>query len=156
MSVSSWEEVMTTTGITFNRSSALIWRRTSNPSTFGIFRSRRITTGSSPKRSRYLTRRKRKSSASAPSRRATTSLVRPFSASAASASSVSCGLSSTNRMPLRSFINRSLFRRRLQRKVESGALIEFGIRPRAAAMAGNDSTNDRKANASTLEFVGPM
>src|SRR5947209_945251 len=42
MSFSSWDEVNTTTGISFRRSSDLICCKTCKPSTFGSFRSSRF------------------------------------------------------------------------------------------------------------------
>ena len=45
MSFSSWDDVSTTTGIILRRSSALTCCKTSNPSTFGSFRSSSMTAG---------------------------------------------------------------------------------------------------------------
>src|ERR1700688_4996503 len=56
MSFSSFDEVSTTTGIILSSPSDLICFNTSNPSTFGSFRSRSITAGLSPERILYSPR----------------------------------------------------------------------------------------------------
>src|SRR6266545_4616667 len=99
MSGSSRDEVSTTTGSGRVRSSALRRRSTSSPSTFGSFKSRRITFGVTPKARRGCgCSPKKKSRASSPSRATNTWLARLRALRARSVSSASFGLSSTNRI----------------------------------------------------------
>src|ERR1700687_1043981 len=95
MSFSSFDEVSTTTGIILSFPLDLISFNTSNPSTFGSFRSSSMTAGLPLERILYSPRQFKESRACSPSRVTTTSLARLYSSRAVEVSSTSLGSSST-------------------------------------------------------------
>src|SRR5438128_1355388 len=155
MSRSSAEEVSTTTGIMRVRSSPLIRRRTSRPSTRGSFKSSRMTLGcSSSGRSAYRPVANTNSRASAPSRTTWTRFPRLCSLKACSVSWTSFGLSSTR--SISTARPASLTDVALQREEERRALFGLGLGPDAPAVPVDHSCHDSQPHPGSLVVLRPV
>src|SRR6266480_824551 len=155
MSFCSFEEVSTTTGMLLVRAAALTRRSTSRPSTFGSFRSSRMTLGAcSTLRPACCPSPKMNSSASAPSRATWMRLVSLLLRKARRASSRSSGLSSTSSISTAfvSFIIQLSF----HREIKCGAAIKRGFRPNTTAVTMNNPLHNRQADAGAFKFLSPM
>src|SRR4051812_3656930 len=146
MSRSSFDEVITTTGMVRVAASALRRRNTSMPSTLGILIS------SSTRRGGRSRREKRNSSASAPSLTQCTGFATLPRRNARMVISASSALSSASRISPGSSM-RGLPR---QGEVEAGTLARRALRPDPAAVARDDTLHDRQAYPRALEFVGTV
>src|SRR2546427_536108 len=149
MSRSSADDVSMTTGIDRVCGSDFKRFNTSNPSTFGSFRSSKMTFG----RFESLPLPKIKSRASSPSRTTSMRFVRLFFFKACNASSTSLGLSSTNRISTGLwFIGASPFKS----EIESGAFIQLRLSPHAATMPVDDTLDDGETDTGPFVFLSPV
>src|ERR1700674_866074 len=152
-SLSSAEDVSTTTGMPRVRGSPLRRLRTSCPSSLGSFRSNRMSRGISAILLVALgSGPNRNSSASTPSRATWTLFARLAVLKACSVSLTSLGLSSTSRMSVCS----SIMRRPLHGEVERCPSIDRRLGPNAPAVALDDALHDRQADAGAFEILRAM
>src|SRR5258706_1435833 len=140
-SCSSLDDVRITTGMRCVRGSAFRRRSTSRPSTFGSFRSSRISVGFSPSPSST-------SSACWPSRATTISFMMVLFLSARSVRASWSGLSSTSRIFFIAPVSEG--------EREGRALLDGALGPDPSSVALDDTRDRREADPRSLELVGAV